>query len=315
MTRSRALAGGVLAAILGAAVAIAAPDRTTTLGFDKTTHSWEGGPVTGVPEVGSVEDDDTLLKLEAGGALTVKIAPNAGTTPGLADLDLYLYRANAAGDPQGNALKESETAGNDETVSLAEAAPGNYLARVSAYSGIEEGYDGKATLVPSGPGPGPTGSATATATASATASPGGSATPTVSPTTSPTATPTFPYGSTDTLPEARITKHKKRIKARKLKRFRGRAADDKGVARVEIAVVRNGKKCRQMVNRKARFRKLRKCTAPTKFLRAKGTTRWSFKLKRKLRRGRYTLYARAIDSAGQVQGGFGPASRKRFRVR
>ena len=122
-------------------------------------------------------------------------------------------------------------------------------------------------------------------------------------------------GAGDRRPEAKITKLPRSVKAGKLRGFSGTAKDDKGVARVEIAVVQvKGKSCKQMKSN-GTLATLSKCSAPTSWLRAKGTTSWSYKLKRKLPKGSYQLFARAKDNAGQLQGGFGSASRKSFKVK
>jgi hypothetical protein len=67
------------------------------------------------------------------------------------------------------------------------------------------------------------------------------------------------------------------LKQRKRVTLRGRASGGSlGISRVEVAVVRNGKK--------------------PHYKRAKGTTRWSLKLKRSaLRSGRYRVYVRAVQ--------------------
>jgi hypothetical protein len=57
--------------------------------------------------------------------------------------------------------------------------------------------------------------------------------------------------------------------------------------------------------------------APAKFLKAKGTTKWTYKLKRRLKRGKYVIYARALDKAGKKETKFSKADRNRaaFRLR
>ena len=54
---------------------------------------------------------------------------------------------------------------------------------------------------------------------------------------------------------------------------------------------------------------------PTTFLAAKGTTKWSYRLKRSLAKGRYVLYSRATDDGGQAETTFGAANRRQFTVR
>ena len=272
----------VVAAAVLAAVAWAAPDREVTLSAGTPTANWDGGPVTGTP-VNDFDTDDTLITVEAPGTLTVKTSEGDDTA---FDVDLELYKADMAGDPMGDPIKESENGGNDEVVS-AEVEPGTYVAHVFGFLAVEGFYKGSAELAP----------AEAAAPAPA---PGGEV---------------LAGGASDARPEARITKLPKSVRAKKLRGFSGTAKDDKGVARVEIAVVQvKGKSCKQLTS-SGKLASIKKCSAPTSFLRAKGTTRWSYKLKRSLPKGSYTLFARARDSAGQVQGGFGSASRKTFKVK
>ncbi len=279
-TRIRVAAGlTVVAAAVLAAVAWAAPDRQVTLSAGAPNASWDGGPVSGVLVV-DVDTDDTQITVETPGTLTVKTAEGDDTA---VDIDMYLYKSDAAGEPTGDPIKTSETGGNDETVS-AEVEPGTYLARVFGFLALEGFYKGSAELVPAEAAPAPGGEVLA-------------------------------GGAGDTRPEARITKLPKSVKASRLRGFSGTAKDDKGVARVEIAVVQvKGKSCKQLTA-SGKLAAIKKCSAPTSFLRAKGTTSWSYKLKRALPKGSYVLYARAKDSAGQVQGGFGSASRKSFKVK
>ncbi len=120
-------------------------------------------------------------------------------------------------------------------------------------------------------------------------------------------------------------------KARKLKKITGTASDPEGqLAAVEIAVVavqggakatakrvkrclnlqRNGKLKRKKAGKRGRC-------APAKFLRAKGTAKWTYKLKRRLRKGKYVVYARAVDKAGKKETKFSKADRNRvaFKLR
>jgi hypothetical protein len=49
------------------------------------------------------------------------------------------------------------------------------------------------------------------------------------------------------------------------------------------------------------------CGEPKSFLRAKGTARWSLKLRKKLKKGRYVVFVRATDDKGAAttaRGGF-----------
>ena len=48
---------------------------------------------------------------------------------------------------------------------------------------------------------------------------------------------------------------------------------------------------------------------------AKGTTRWTWRLKKRLPPGYYVLYARAIDNAGQQQVDYPTRARRPFRIK
>jgi CSLREA domain-containing protein len=120
-------------------------------------------------------------------------------------------------------------------------------------------------------------------------------------------------------------------KARKLKRFSGTASDPDGnLARVEISLVavtggakasaKRRKRCLRLAKngklKKGKPNKRGRCK-PAKFLRAKGTAKWSFKLKRRLPRGSYVLYSRAVDRAGKSETKFSKRDRNRraFKLR
>lgn len=270
----------VLIAITAAAAvlalpALAAPDRSSTLDAATTKFEWDGGPVTGTPAEEETENDDTLLAIGTPGSLKVDITDPDDTT---LDIDLRIYKANDAGEPQGQPVKVSETESAEETATVT-VTEGKYLVRVVGWLALEGFYKGTATLTPDTGGSPP------------------------------------PAGPTDTPPEAFISKIAKSAKASKLKKFKGTARDDISVARVDIALVKvKGDKCAQMTS-PGKYAPLAKCDAPTKFLKAKGTTTWSYKLSKQLKKGSYVLYARATDGAGHVQGGFGPASRRSFKVK
>ena len=131
-------------------------------------------------------------------------------------------------------------------------------------------------------------------------------------------------------PRAKIVGLKSKIKSKKLTRFKGTASDANGVALVQIAVV--GTKGGAHVAAKKRGRclvlqasgKLKSskanshdlCTKRT-FLKAKGTTSWSFKLKKRLPKGSYTIFARATDLTGKIETHFSKARRNKlpFKVK
>jgi uncharacterized delta-60 repeat protein len=135
----------------------------------------------------------------------------------------------------------------------------------------------------------------------------------------------------DRAPHARMRKVPRKIAARRLKGFSGSAADPDGDAlRVQVALVRlvrggaraarrTAPVCFQLKDAKAHFRRVRvrkggRC--PQRWLAAAGTTKWSFRLKRRLPPGRYVVYARAVDARGLAEAEFsrGAGNRYAFRV-
>jgi hypothetical protein len=127
-------------------------------------------------------------------------------------------------------------------------------------------------------------------------------------------------------PTSRITGLPRKVKARKLKRIHGTASDpDDGVARVDIAITKATGGAHAAAKKKPRCLRLSsngrlKSSKPSgktckpAFLRASGTTKWKFTLKHGLPKGRYVVYSRATDRAGQRQKGFTSSSRKSLKV-
>jgi len=118
-------------------------------------------------------------------------------------------------------------------------------------------------------------------------------------------------------PHAQMKVVPKKVKAEKLRGFKGTAADadGNGVQKVQIAVIRQikggprkardvrvppGIRCFAMKNAKGRFKRVKAINGrcPQRWLTAKGKAKWSFKLKRELPPGRYVAFARAVDGAG-----------------
>ena len=90
---------------------------------------------------------------------------------------------------------------------------------------------------------------------------------------------------------------------RRALRVRGRASDTGcagAVRRVRVAVAReSGRRCR-FLQADGRFSGARSCHR-TSYLDARGSARWSFSLRGRFARGRYKLWSRAVDTAGNVE--------------
>ena len=119
-------------------------------------------------------------------------------------------------------------------------------------------------------------------------------------------------------PVVRIATKRARASARSRRlRLRGTARGTAcprptGVRSVQVAVQRvTGKRCRNLRSARGRFaRRAGKCSR-RRFLAARGRSRWSFSVRRRLPTGRYRVHVRAIDAIGQR----GKARRITIRVR
>ena len=205
-------------------------------------------------------------------------------SPTLVDADIALYESDASG-AEGKFIKES-AGGTPEENLTADLDPGMYLVRVSWATGagtvtVEGKVDGEATPVPPA---------------------GGGTTP-------PTG------GASNKTPDSAISLKAKTAKKGKLKRFSGTATDDAGVAKVEFGLLQQGKGGCKQLTAAGKFAKAAKCTQPDVFLPAKGTTKWSYSLKKGLPKGKYVAFSRATDSAGAVEGGFGRKNKRTITVK
>jgi hypothetical protein len=272
-------------ALVAAAPAVAEPDYSTTLNASTTEFKWsnEAGSGSGAVVVtpssipcktpGVHDCDHILIKTEVAGGLTVK---TASTSPNNADVDLRLYKSNEKGEPKGEVASSGNTDAT-ESVSTNAVAGGYYLAEVDYAINAGGTYEGVATLKPKA----------APAPAAGT-----------------------PQAAADDAPAVGIRRFAASQKSKRLKGFAGTASDDKGISKVELAVVAiKGAKCTEM-SAKGRFGKA-DCKAPAFKLAASGGTSWSLKLSKALKKGSYVLYARAVDSAGQKSA----VASQRFKVK
>ena len=298
MTRSSKLAGvlAVTAAIGVTGSALAEPAEKKTLGNGVYAEKWEGtgAGVLGTQDAadaagcqpGVHECYDVLLNVTEAGTLTVK---TSSTDPTAADTDLQLFASDSSGEVKdiGTPLQESAAADPtpNEQVSVKVKA-GFYVARIDyTIAGPASKVQAEATLKTSGPAP-----ATTPPGATPPAGPGADAPPVVT---------------------------AKKPGSKKVKAFSGAASDDKGVKKVEVGILQLGKKgkCKVMKKGGKFVAQKGKCSEPSTFVAATGTTAWSLKIKKALPKGKYILFARATDTAGQTQGGFGPGNKKAFTVK
>jgi hypothetical protein len=145
----------------------------------------------------------------------------------------------------------------------------------------------------------------------------------------PAERPPAPGSPRNAEPDSEIDKIAKRVSRRKLRKFSGRATDDVRVKKVEIALVRVGKKirgagrrrkmrCYWLKSSRAKFKLVRersRTCRKRRWLPASGSSKWRFKLRKRLPRGRYVLYSRATDTAGLAEQTFSAADRNMVKLR
>ncbi|MGH2959540.1 MAG: hypothetical protein ACRDKE_08025, partial [Solirubrobacterales bacterium] len=100
---------------------------------------------------------------------------------------------------------------------------------------------------------------------------------------------------------------KSKLKASKLKSFAG-TAEGTGLVKVKLAVqkldpklLKKSKRCLFVTSSKGKTKKykpVKKKCAPTKYLTAKGTTNWSYKIK--LKPGKYKIFLVGVGDAARV---------------
>jgi hypothetical protein len=125
-------------------------------------------------------------------------------------------------------------------------------------------------------------------------------------------------------PHSKILGLKRKVKSKKLKRIHGSARDSDGIVRVNVGLIRlvggaKIAKVRCLVLRHGHFKQVKakrhgRCARPT-FAKAKGTTKWSFKLP-KLRPGNYVVFSQAVDKTGKKERHFSVrrGNERKFKV-
>lgn len=278
----------VTAALAAASPAWAEPDHNAgQLGGSVLTATWEGTGSGALAtqdamdaagcQPGIHDCYDALIEVTEPGTLTVKTS--GGLTPA-DDTDLQLFSAGADGEVK-DELQESAqaTPTPNEQVSV-RVKPGFYVARIDYAICAQCTIAAEASLKPSGtatPAPGPG---------------------------------TTPDPSQDAPPSVKASKPG----SKKVKKFKGTASAD--TAKVEIGILKmKGKKCQDVTASGKTTAHSGECTQPNVWIAAKGTTKWTASLSKALKKGKYVLFARATDTAGQTQGGYGKDNRKAFRVK
>ncbi len=211
----------VLVLLVAAAVAFAEPARTGTVSAASPTFKWTGTG-SGILATQDAMDaagctpgihdcDDTLLKVETAGQLTVK---TSSTDPAASDTDLQLFESDESGK-EGKQLQEAAkpTPDPNEQVSAA-VEPGYYIARIDYAIAANGSVDGEATLEPD-----------------PTAGVGGEVTGAPAANRPPSAAIKAPRG-------------------KKIKSFSGTATDDGTVAKVAIGLLQlgSGGKCKVLTS-------------------------------------------------------------------
>ncbi len=106
---------------------------------------------------------------------------------------------------------------------------------------------------------------------------------------------------------------KSKLKAKSFKKISGIAAGT-GLVKVQVAILKTDKKllkkkkrCLQVSSNKAKLKKVKavkkKCV-PKTWLTTKGTTSWSYTLKKALKPGKYSIYVRSVGVGGATQTAF-----------
>jgi hypothetical protein len=135
-------------------------------------------------------------------------------------------------------------------------------------------------------------------------------------------------GAANDEPHSRITGLGHKVKSKKLKSFHGSASDSDGIARVEFGLIRleNGAKVAKkhatclVLRSNGRFKRVHakkhgRCSRPA-VVKAKGTNKWSLKIKGKLPPGTYVAFSQAVDKTGKKETHFSThrGNERRFRV-
>jgi hypothetical protein len=123
-------------------------------------------------------------------------------------------------------------------------------------------------------------------------------------------------------PLSRIALKARVVPARSWRTIAGTATDDHAIRRVKVSVVRRSVaagrlRCRALTAR-GRWRTYRpagRSCRPRFLLTARGTTKWSLRLKHRLPNGRYVIASRATDNAGQRETSFSTTLGNLHRLR
>jgi len=280
-----AAACAIAATAAFAAPAAAEPDFKFALTRSVTHVTWNGTSTPFASNVSNQTGDPACGKSFSDycdQALFFVSAPGALKWKGTpandsTDIDYYLYASDPSGTRGKQIAVDGANPGEVENVSVNGADPAFYLLVVNFFFVFGDSYKGEVTFEPE---------------------------------------PATGGGEVNALPTSTVKRPPSPARASRLKGFSGTASDNGRVAKVEVALVRRaGSKTCTALQRDGRFKRVKKCSPPARWLRAKGTSRWSFQLRRRLARGRYVLYSRATDEAGQKETRFTKGNHRTFTVR
>ena len=149
LRRLRALPLLLLLLVLPASAA-AAPVQTGTLSSASPTFTWQGGPLSGGNLAGEPcgtthQCEDILLHVGDAGQLEIEWKADSPSDQGW--LNMSIYKSDAEGNVQGDALVSTGAFDNQGALSAVIDA-GDYIVRAEALLAVAATYEGTATLTP-----------------------------------------------------------------------------------------------------------------------------------------------------------------------
>jgi len=144
----------LLIALAVSAPAAAAPIAEGTVSAASPTFTWEGGPLSGVNLVGEpcgTTHTCEYILLHISDAGELETSWTASDPSGNAWLNFALYKSDAEGNPQGDAVGDGGAFANKGAFVTPVEEPGDYVMEVGALTGTATTYEAAATLKPGDP--------------------------------------------------------------------------------------------------------------------------------------------------------------------